>query len=259
MAGLTCPNGHQIRGGNQFCTTCGQQAVATPEPAGTPDAPTGGKNRIPVVPVVVAIVVVVALAGIAFFLGRRTGNEGESKPTRPPATASTISTAPVVTVPSSQPTTTVPLTTTTTTLPRSSPTTTTSALIPRSGTADTEADAARSAAVVYFTYGVTANGYPSLEAVVAPPARPALVSDVIGSDYSNAGCTQIVQDITETNGAPAYFEFELMLSLRCPDGPPASADGIPLSLTLREDISVTTAPNPAGGYWATQILLFGQE
>jgi hypothetical protein len=127
-------------------------------------------------------------------------------------------------------------------------------------TGATEEDAARSAAVVYFTYGTPATGYPPLQSIVAPEGLPATDSMVIGADYRNAGCTQIVQNIAETNSAPAYFEFDLVLALRCPDGPPtSSADGASLPLTINEHIDVTTAPNPTGGFWATQIQLIDQD
>ena len=124
------------------------------------------------------------------------------------------------------------------------------------GAAPSEAEAAQSAAVVYWTYGVTASGYPTYEEVIAPSARPAAESMILGADYRNAGCTQIVSSITNTSfpdDPPNYHHFTAELQRNCPDGA-TGFDGAPLGpLTETLYLGVATAPKPGGGWWATEM------
>lgn len=235
--GPECPNGHHNRAGMAYCTTCGialRASTGTTEVATESEPATmGRKAAVPMV--LVGVLALVVIAGGAFALGRQSDDEPPSA-----AVPSTTTTAPAPT------STEAPTTSTTTTPP---PTT---AAVPSLD----EAEAARSAAVVYFTYGVTAEGYPPFEEIISPSAAPSVESMIIGPDYRNAGCTQIVESIEEDPiPSPPAYGWVLSLRYRCPDGPPISmATGDPLPMTEDLYVEVTVAPAPTGGYWATEVL-----
>ena len=78
---------------------------------------------------------------------------------------------------------------------------------------------------------------------------------IIGPDYRNAGCSQIVESIEEDPlPNPPTYGWDLRLRFQCPDGPPtSSADGTALPLTEDLYVEATVAPSPTGGYWATHV------
>lgn len=229
--GDPCPEGHPNRSGMAFCTTCG---TALPNSASTADASARSQRTVTerkrsVTMAIGALLALAVVAGGAFALGRQSDDD-------PPTT-----TAPVATSTEAPPTSTT-----------IAPPPTTAAVLSLD-----EAEAARSAAVVYFTYGVTAEGYPAFEEIISPSAAPSLKSMIIGADYRNAGCSQIVESIQEDPlpNQPTYG-WALSLRYQCPDGPPTSSiDGTPLPMTDDIYVEVTVAPSPSGGYWATQVQI----
>lgn len=240
-AGDGCPHGHVNREGIAFCTTCGEAlpvhvALDHHEDAG--DLPGARPNRSWIFGLV-AVLALVAVAVAAYGLGR----QGGEKPA-PADAATSPSTA------SSTPSSTTTSTSTSTSTSTTAQPSTTQEVAP------TAAETARSAAVVYWTYGVTATGYPTFEEVIAPSARPAVESMILGADYRNAGCTQIVSSITNTSfpdDDPSYHRFTAELQRNCPAGA-TGFDGAPLGpLTETLYLGVITAPKPGGGWWATEM------
>ena len=239
-----CSNGHPNRAEVAYCTTCGLPLPVAAVLEGAQDHEEGTVPRHPrawAVPLA-AILALLLVAGAAFGLGRRSGNDtpsGAGSASGAPSRSSSSTTA-----------TSAPRSTTTAPPTTSRPPTTTIAPA-------TASDAARSAAVVYFTYGDSAKGYPSFQTVIAPSARPSVDSMIIGPDYRNASCSQIVESVREDPlPNPPTYGWDLTLRYQCPDGPPtSSADGTPLPMTENLYVEVTVAPSPAGGYWATQVQI----
>lgn len=198
------------------------------------------------------IVAALAVGAIAYALGRNGGRTPQAGDT--PTTVALTSTSVGRSSTSEAPATTSTPRPTTSTTPASTQTSSTQAPA-------TEVDAARSAAVVYFTYGTTAEGYPSFEEVIAPSAAPSVESMIIGPDYRNAGCYQIVKSIQEDPiPNPPTYGFDLHLAYRCPvDAPMSSTDGSPLPLTEDLYVEATVDPSPTGGYWATAIEIVGNN
>jgi hypothetical protein len=240
--GPECPNGHHNREGMAFCTTCG---AALPNSASTADASSATHRAVTerkrsMTMAIGALLALAVVAGGAFALGRQ--SDGDA----PPAEPSPADTADPAT------TGTEAATTSTTTTPP-----TTRMAVPSLD----EAEAARSAAVVYFTYGVTAEGYPPFEEIISPSAAPSVESMIIGPDYRNAGCSQIVESIQEDPlPNPPTYGWGLRLRYQCPDGPPASsADGSLLPLTEKLYVEATVAPSPTGGFWATNVEIVDND
>ncbi len=107
-----------------------------------------------------------------------------------------------------------------------------------------------------------AEGYPSFDSVISPAGSYSVESQVLGPDWRNAGCNQIVKTITDVppavvatdGGNVGNFGFALTLKRNCPHN---SVDffGKPLALEEMILLQVTGGPRPGGGYWATHVEL----
>lgn len=155
--------------------------------------------------------------------------------------------------PTSGPTTSAATTTTPT-----RPSATTTAPETRAGfDFNDQENVARAGAVVTWTWGVTAEGYPTND-LYAPTAASPMESAVLGPEARNAGCTQIVADITPLGASMAdnnRYVFNITLTLSCP---PEATDyeGAPIDTSERElTVAIDTARKPGGGWWVTNAQL----
>lgn len=229
-----CTNGHSIRPGHDFCTRCGSPRPANTEPR--------ARSRWRWAVTGLAMAVAGGVIGALLLTNRDTPTQSQQPDaTEPPATAE--QTPP--------PASSTPTTTTTTVAPTSS------TMPPSAASADSAT--ARSAAVVAFTHGVEAEGYGPIDTLVAPDALPGVLTSVISADYRDASCTQIVETVSSPTGTSPTYEFDLTLAMQCLDTPTSSFDGSELPLTRYEHVALTMERNPAGNYWATDLVLIDQD
>lgn len=114
-------------------------------------------------------------------------------------------------------------------------------------------EAARSAAVVLYTYGVVAEGYPPHEEILAPDSWVGTLSSILSPEFRNADCIQIVEtiELAEPPTSVDQFRFVMGLKVTCPEGAIGPATGERLPRVERRSLTadVTVGPSPYGGYW----------
>lgn len=230
MSKRECASGHEMAEGTSFCTQCGKGARQV---------------RRWVAPVLCVAVAVLVGAGLGW--ASRDGDRSDEgvKALEPTTSVSTLPTTELLSTTAPAPTPTAP--------PEVPTTSTTQA--PPAVSGEDPAEIARQVAVVYFTFGVNPDGYPSWEELIAPEAWPSTESQVIPSVFKNADCTQIVKDISmEPTTSTTRFEAWLTLSYSCEQTPidPMSGEAVETTdQSLQAFIDV--GPSPGGGLWGTGV------